>query len=282
MTELGREETTKKDDRPASGLVAEIVRILRKRKGYTQDQLGDLIGWTGSAISAVETRAQPVSDDMLVALEPAIGEGLGVFTVARPYILRERFPKRFRDFSILEAEARTIWTYENFLIDGLFQTEEYARALIGGGHPTPDEAKREELVEARRSRRAIFDLEDPPYLELILEESVLRRPFGSYEILRGQLLALVEDSERPNVNVQVLPLDRGLRGGHAGDRGSMKLVETKDHEHVVYMEIEDQGLLISQPAEVSQLTHRYAKIRAQALSPDDSVDLIKRLAGEME
>lgn len=48
------------------------------------------------------------------------------------------------------------------------------------------------------------------------------------------------------------------------------------------MEIEDQGLLISQPAEVSQLTHRYAKIRAQALSPDDSVDLIKRLAGEME
>lgn len=62
----------------------------------------------------------------------------------------------------------------------------------------------------------------------------------------------------------------------------MKLVETKDHEHVVYMEIEDQGLLISQPAEVSQLTHRYAKIRAQALSPDDSVDLIKRLAGEME
>ena len=39
MTELGREEATKKDDRPASGLVAEIVRILRKRKGYTQDQL---------------------------------------------------------------------------------------------------------------------------------------------------------------------------------------------------------------------------------------------------
>ncbi|ESQ03853.1 DNA-binding protein [Streptomyces sp. PVA_94-07] len=281
MTELGREESTKKDDRPASGLAAEIVRILRKRKGYTQDQLGDLIGWTGSAISAVETRAQPVSDDMLVALEPAIGEGLGVFTVARPYILRERFPKRFRDFSILEAEALSISTYENFVVDGLFQTEEYARALIGGSYPPAAESKREELVEARRSRRAIFDREDPPYLELVLEESVLRRPFGSYEILRGQLLALVEDADRPNVSVQVL-LDRGLSGRHAGDRGSMKLVETKEHEHVVYMEIEDQGLLISQPAEVSQLTHRYAKIRAQALSPDDSVAFIKRLAGEME
>ncbi|MFF9827231.1 helix-turn-helix domain-containing protein [Streptomyces albidoflavus] len=281
MTELGREESTKKDDRPASGLVAEIVRILRKRKGYTQDQLGDLIGWTGSAISAVETRAQPVSDDMLVALEPAIGEGLGVFTVARPYILRERFPKRFRDFSILEAEALSISTYEDFVVGGLFQTEEYARALIGGGHPTPSEEKREELVEARRSRRALLDRDPPPLLELIMDESVLHRPFGSREILRDQLLSLAEDAKRPNVSIQVIPLDRGLRGSHAGDRGPMHLVETKDHEHVVYMDIEDQGILVSRLSEVSQLTHRYAKIRAQALSPDDSVELIKRLAGEL-
>ncbi|MEW2704403.1 helix-turn-helix transcriptional regulator [Streptomyces koyangensis] len=281
MTELGREESAKKDDRPASGLVAEIVRLLRKKQGYTQDQLGDLIGWTGSAISAVETRAQPVSDEMLVALEPAIGEGLGVFTAARQYILREKFPKRFRDYSILESEARTISTYENFVVDGLFQTEDYARALIGGSYPPPSEAQREELVEARRSRRAVFDREDPPYLELILEESVLRRPFGSLSILRGQLLALADDAALPHVNLQVLPLDRALRGSHAGDRGPMHLVETKDHEHVVYMEIEDQGLLISQPAAVSDLSHRYARIRAQALSPDDSLDLITRLAGEM-
>lgn len=80
--------------------------------------------------------------------------------------------------------------------------------------------------------------------------------------------------------LQVLPMDRGLRGTHAGDRGAMKLVVTKDHEHVVYMENEDQGILISEPAEVSQLAHRYAKIRAQALSPDDSLGLIERLAGE--
>ncbi|MEU3181483.1 helix-turn-helix domain-containing protein [Streptomyces albidoflavus] len=281
MTELGREESTRKDDRPASGLVAEIVRILRKRKGYTQDQLGDLIGWTGSAISAVETRAQPVSDDMLVALEPAIGEGFGVFTVARPYILRERFPKRFRDFSILEAEALSISTYEDFVVGGLFQTEEYARALIGGSFPSTTVEKREELVEARRSRRALLDRDNPPLLELILDESVLRRPFGSRGILHDQLLSLIEDAERPNVTFQVIPLDRGLRGSHAGDRGPMHLVETKNHERVVYMDIEDQGILISQPSEVSQLMHRYTKIRAQALSPDDSVELVKRLAGEM-
>lgn len=279
MTALGREEHPT-EDRPTSDFVAEIVRIQRKKLGLTQDGLGDIIGWTGSAISAVETRAQPISDEMLLALEPAIGEELGLFTSARKYVLREKFPKRFRNFSILEAEARSISTYENFVVDGLFQTEEYARALIGGSHPAPSEAKREELVEARRSRRALFDREDPPYVELVLEESVLHRPFGTREILLGQLHSLIEDAQRPNVNIQVIPMDRGLRGSHAGDRGPMHLVETKDHEHVVYMEIEDQGILVSKPSEVSQLTHRYAKIRAQALSPDDSVALIKRLAGE--
>jgi hypothetical protein len=67
---------------------------------------------------------------------------------------------------------------------------------------------------------------------------------------------------------------------YAGDRGGMHLVETKDHQHVVYLEVEDQGILISDPAEVSQLAHRYAKIRSQALSPDESLSLIEQLAGE--
>ena len=125
--------------------------------------------------------------------------------------------------------------------------------------------KREELVEARLARRALFDRKPAPLIELILEESMLRRPFGSWEILRRQLRSLAEDARRENVCVQVLPLDRGLRGTYAGARGAMKLVETADHEHVVYMEIEDQGILVSDPSEASQLAHRYARIRSQAL-----------------
>ncbi|MFH8339317.1 DUF5753 domain-containing protein [Streptomyces sp. AM6-12] len=197
-------------------------------------------------------------------------------------MLMEKYPARFRDFSGLEAGATTISSYETLVVDGLFQTEEYARALIGGGYPAVSEQKREELVEARLARRALFDRDPAPMIELILEEGVLRRPFGSWEVLRGQLRSLAEDAQRDNVCVQVLPMDRGLRGTYAGDRGSMKLVVTKDHEHVVYLEIEDQGILVSDPPEVSQLDHRYAKIRAQALSPDDSLSLIERLAGEIQ
>ncbi|MPY55349.1 helix-turn-helix domain-containing protein [Streptomyces acidicola] len=261
-------------------LIAALAKALREQQQLSQEELGEKTGYTGSAISAMETCAQPASDQMLVKLEEVIGGGLGVFQKARRWMLLEKYPARFRGFSEMEAGAVTICSYETLVVDGLFQTEEYARALIGGSHPPVSEQKREELVEARLARKALFDRDPAPMIELILEESVLRRPFGSWEILRGQLRSLAEDARRDNVCVQVLPLERGLRGTYAGDRGPMKLVETKDHQHVVYMEIEDQGILVSDPAEVSQLAHRYAKIRAQALSPDDSLNLIERLAGE--
>jgi transcriptional regulator with XRE-family HTH domain len=261
-------------------VVAALAKALREQRELSQAQLGDKLGYTASAVSAMETCAQPASDQMLVRLEEELGGGLGVFEKARKWMLLEKYPARFRGFSELEAGAVTLCSYETLVVDGLFQTEDYARALIGGGYPPVSERKREELVEARLARRALLDRDPAPLIELILEESVLRRPFGSWEILRGQLRSLAEDARRDNVCVQVLPLDRGLRGTYAGDRGPMHLVETEDHQHVVYLEVEDQGILVSDPAEVSQLAHRYARIRAQALSPDESLDLIERLAGE--
>ncbi|MEU6354425.1 helix-turn-helix transcriptional regulator [Streptomyces sp. NPDC047072] len=262
-------------------LVATLAKARREQMGLSQEQLGKEMGFTGSAVSAMETCAQPASDQMLVKLKEVIGGELApVFEEARKWMLLEKYPKRFRGFADMEAKAVTICSYQTHVVDGLFQTDGYARALIGGSYPPVSEEKREELVEARIARRRLLDRAPAPMIELILEESVLRRPFGSWEILRGQLRSLAEDARRDNVCVQVLPMDRGLRGAYAGDRGPMQLVVTEEHQHVVYMEIEDQSLLISEPVEVSQLTHRYAKIRAQALSPDDSLDLIERLAGE--
>ncbi|WP_406183825.1 Scr1 family TA system antitoxin-like transcriptional regulator [Streptomyces sp. NBC_01006] len=278
--ENGKKSKESYEGRPMTQFIAEIARLLRVRENLTQEALGDQIGYTGSAISAMETCAQPVSDRMLEGLEQVIGKGLGIFAASRKYVLMEKYPVRFREFSRMEATAYTISSYETLVVDGLFQTEAYARALMSAGYPPEPKAKLEELVEARLARRALFDRDPTAMIELILEESVLRRPFGSREIMRGQLNSLVEDAERINVTVQILPLDRGLTGAYAGACGPMKLVETEDHDHVVYLEVEDEGMLVSDRVKVSRLAQRYAKIRAQALSPDESLGLIRQLAGE--
>ncbi|GGX89000.1 helix-turn-helix domain-containing protein [Streptomyces hiroshimensis] len=265
----------------AAQLTSDIVRLLRKLAGMTQEELATQIGYTGSAVSALETGAQPANEKMLDRLEGVIGCGMGIFTAAKKYVRLDKYPTHFKDFARLEREALTLCTYENFVVDGLFQTEEYARALIGGGYPPLPEVVVSELVEARMERKAVFDRDPTALIEMVLEESVLRRPFGSWDIMRGQLNHLAEYARRPNVNIQILPMDRGLRGQHAGAEGPMKLVQTPDHRMLVYLEVEGTSNLISDPPEVTRRFHRYAKIRAQALGPDESLGLIERLAGEL-
>ncbi|WP_129766777.1 helix-turn-helix transcriptional regulator [Streptomyces sp. L-9-10] len=264
---------------PATRLVADVARRMRIKKKLTQEQLGKEMGFSGTAVSAMETCAQPASDEMLVALERVLGEGMGIFEQAREYVRLDKYPEQFKDYVLLEQKAVGLQLYAVQAVHGLFQTEEYARALIGGGYPPLPEQRVEELVEVRMARKAIFDREPTALLELILDESVFTRPIGSLEIMRRQFLHLAECAKRRNVTLQVLPLDCGLSGEHAGAYGEMTLVETPDHDHLIYLEPQEEGLLISDPGKVSTYGQRYAKIRAQALGPRESLGLIERLAG---
>ncbi|MFC8176916.1 Scr1 family TA system antitoxin-like transcriptional regulator [Streptomyces sp. NPDC057242] len=60
----------------------------------------------------------------------------------------------------------------------------------------------------------------------------------------------------------------------------MNLVETDEHTRLVYLEVQDESVLIADPVKVSTYAQRYAKIRAQALDPRASLGLIERLVGE--
>ncbi|MEV4922562.1 helix-turn-helix domain-containing protein [Streptomyces roseoverticillatus] len=264
----------------ATQLASEIARLMRLHAGLTQEHVGAQIGYTGSAVSALETGAQPATENMLDALENAIGGGIGIFTAAKKYLMLDKYPTHFRDYASLERKALSVRSYMTFLVDGLYQTEEYARAIISGSYPPLPEAEVEELVEARMARKALFDREPTALLELVLEEAVLRRPFGSRDIMRKQLIHLTECAERRNVTIQVLPMDRGLSGDYAGDRGRMKLLETPEYRTVAFVEGHGTSTLISDLPGVTERSHRYAKIRAQSLSPLESLSFIERLAGE--
>ncbi|MET9320719.1 helix-turn-helix transcriptional regulator [Streptomyces sp. NPDC003038] len=266
----------------ATRLVSHLARALREKEKLTQKELGKRLGYSAAAISALETCAQPASDEMLVGLETEIGGGLGVFEAARELVRLDKYPAQFQDFIALEQRCLTLSVFETHVVNGLFQTEPYARALIAGGFPVLSEQRVNELVEARMERTVLFDRDPVALIEFILDESVLRRGIGSPATMHAQYRHLAELGKRRNVTVQVLPLDCGFGGEHGGVRGGMTLVETPGHERLVYMEAQDESLLISDPAKVSMYSQRYAKIRAQALGPRESLGLIERLAGEQQ
>ncbi|GAA3906573.1 helix-turn-helix transcriptional regulator [Streptomyces gulbargensis] len=264
---------------PVARMAATVARRMRLKRGLTQDQLGALMGYTGAAISAMERLLHPVSDEMLLQLERVLGGGTGIFEEMRDLLRLERLPEQFRGYAPIEQKALALWLYANHVVHGLFQTEAYARALIAGGYPEPTPERVEELVMARMARKALFERKRVCEIELVLDESVLRRPIGSEEIMREQLLHLAECARRRNVNLQVLPLDAGLGGEYAGARGDLNIVETPAHDRVTYLEIQGESMLVTDRAKVSIHTQRYAKIRAQALDPRRSLGLIEELAG---
>ncbi|MEU9931638.1 helix-turn-helix transcriptional regulator [Streptomyces anulatus] len=264
---------------PMALMVAEVARTMRIQRGWTQEQLGHELGYSAAAVSAMETCAQPASDAMLVELERVLGNGTGVFETARRFMRMEKYPQQFQDYALLEQAALSLQLFATNVIHGLFQTEAYARALIGGGYPPLSEQRVEELVQLRMERTVLFDRDPLPMIEIIIDEAVLRRVIGGEEVMREQLLHLVECARRRNVTLLVLPLDAGKYGEYAAGHGEMNLVETPTHEHLVYLEAQDESLLISDPAKASTYARRYAMIRAQALGPRESLDLIKRLAG---
>ncbi|MFJ7989729.1 helix-turn-helix domain-containing protein [Streptomyces sp. NPDC096351] len=264
---------------PAARMAAAVARKTRLKKGLTQDRLGTEMGFTGAAVSAMERLIHPVSDDMLVQLERVLAGGTGIFEEMRELVRLEKLPEQFRGYAPIEQKAVALWLYANHVVHGLFQTESYARALIAGSYPEPTSERAEELVVGRMARKALFERKPVCEIELVLDESVLRRAIGNEEFAREQLLYLAECARRRNVNLQVLPLDAGLGGEYSGDRGDLNIVETPAHDHVTYLEIQGESLLITDRAKVSTHRQRYAKIRAQALDPRRSLGLIEQLAG---
>ncbi|MGD9482245.1 helix-turn-helix transcriptional regulator [Streptomyces sp. TRM70308] len=277
MSRAEREESAS----PTFQYCADLVRTLREARGWSQEEVGRRAGYTGAAISGLETLKQPPTEVMLAKLDEVFFDGIGALAKAGRYLAIDHLPSYFKGYALLEQKALSIASYEPMVIDGLFQTEDYARALLECGFPPHDEAEVERLVEARIERKsALYRKGALGLVELVLEESALRRQVGEPDVMHGQMLHLAELAERPNITVQVLPLRRGAKRQHAGLGGPMKVVETPDHVRVVYLEVQRKSLLIKKPDEVSELAQRYAMIRAQALSPDDSLELIQQVAEE--
>ncbi|MEU8826790.1 helix-turn-helix transcriptional regulator [Streptomyces sp. NPDC048636] len=271
-------QSKKKDSAPPTvQYFAAVLRLLRERAGLTQDELGALMSYTGSAVSAIETCAKPPTDEFIDAAEKALDAG-GLLRSAIKYLRLERYPAHFQGFVQLEQEALSVSSYCTQLIDGLLQTEDYARAMFDYAFPPLDEEEVNLLVEARVDRTALFDRKPLAVVNVILEEAALRRRLGPPEVMRAQYGHLLECVARPNVVIQVMPMNRP---GHAGLPGPMKLIEMPDETPLVYLEGQGQSILVSKPQEVGVLTRRYAMIRSQALDPGESANFIEQLMGEL-
>ncbi|MEU0223778.1 helix-turn-helix transcriptional regulator [Streptomyces sp. NPDC006284] len=277
--------STQDDGELSSDLIRAVgkqIKVLRERAGLTQRELGDRLGYGEDMISSVERGRRSPQPQLLETADILLEAG-GLLTATIEDVerakakARVRHPAWFRDYARLEAEAVEINFYNNHDIPGLFQTERRARALYEMRKPLLDEQTIEQRVASRLARQEILTHWPPPMVTAVIEESALRRPIGGREVHKEQLEQLLRLGRLRNVELQVMPLERTE---HAGMGGPFILLAPRGKPQLGYTEVQNSSRLATDPEEVRILAARYGSIRAQALTPGESLALLESMLGE--
>ncbi|MCX4477694.1 helix-turn-helix domain-containing protein [Streptomyces cellulosae] len=249
------------------------IKLFRERAGLTQAALGPLLGYSEAQVAAIEQGRRIARPDTIEKLDTLL-EADGVLLAMKRAVALTRYPAFFRDAARIEEEAVEFHAYAVLAVPGLLQTEEYARTMFTVWRPRRREDEIEQMVAARMARHKIYERKPAPTLSFVIEESVLERPFGGADVLRGQLEHMLLVAENPHVEIQVMPT---RVADHAGADGPFTMMTPEGGEQVAYVESQGNGRVIAKRESVRGFAVRYGILRAQALSPAESVRHIEKL-----
>ena len=252
------------------------MKLFREHAGLTQAELGARLGYGEDLISSVE-QGRRIPRPELIDRADEVLDARGVLLAMQDEVARARYPAFFRDAARLEAEAVELHAYATQAVPGLLQTEEYARAVFAAWHPLLDEETVEQRVVARLERQEIFSRKPAPLLSFVVEEVVLRRPLGGRAVIAGQLEHILRIGRMRNVQIQVMPTDRDE---HAELGGPFTLMETTGQRRIAYVEVQTVSRLFTEHKHVREMEATYGILRAQALTPRESLAFIEKLRGE--
>jgi len=267
------------------------LRQLRIAVGLKQEEVADHLNWSTSRMTKVEGGTLRISVNDVRAMLQLYGLREGTKYDALVQLAKQAkergwwhaysdvIPQWFQVYVGLEAEASSLRNYEPELVHGLFQTEDYARAIYRAARVTdaPDEIERH--VSLRMARQDVITRsEQPMNFWAIVNEAALRRRVGGTRVMKEQLKRLTDISAQPNVTIQVLPYSIGA---HAAMLGSFAILSfSEGASEVTYLEYVTGSLYLEKAEEIRAYTLAYDHLRASALDPRGSVDMIAKLAKE--
>jgi hypothetical protein len=285
---MPRVKTAASDVKTTSLLAfASQLRAWRGQAGWTQVELGQKMGYSASLISGVESLDKPPTAEFARACDLAFATpGFsadagtpGTFMTLYELVAREAYPAFFAPVVPFERDAIRIHGWELGSVPGLLQTEDYARAHLRSGRPQDSDAAIDKLVAARLDRQRILDGAGTPLLWYVIDEGALRHAVGGPGVMGAQLDRVIEASGLPGIVVQVLPF---RAWDNAGADGAIAIYEFAEAPAVCYTECYSGGRIVEQRDEVAGLMTVMNLIRATALPPHESLDLICRIRSEFD
>ncbi|MFB7588016.1 Scr1 family TA system antitoxin-like transcriptional regulator [Streptomyces sp. NPDC056169] len=249
--------------------IADMVRDARKQRGWRQQDLAGKVFSSTTRISEIENGDPPdlkLGRQLDQVLE--LGDALVNLLMIRDRVAFRDYAQGFlRD----QARARAIYEF-SLVVPGLLQTPQYARAIMRLEDPD-GVTDIEGSVHRRSERQAVLAGPEPPWVWAVLDESALTKVMGDRHVMRDQVAWLLELTERPFINVQVLRTDRAVI------RGSVSLLTLPSGERTAYTEGFGTGRYMVEPAEVDLFQKIYDRLHADALGVDESQEFMRDALG---
>ncbi|MFE5326615.1 Scr1 family TA system antitoxin-like transcriptional regulator [Embleya sp. NPDC056575] len=256
----------------------EVLKAFRRRAGLTQKEFAPKVRYAVATVASIEQGRRFPPPDFVERAEEALDAFGAIRGPARHLARQPGLASWFRQWARLEVDAVSLYTYECRVVPGLLQTEAYARVLfLNQLPPLIDDEIETQWVARRERQRLLWERPDTAY-SFIIEEHLLLRQLGGAAVTRDLIDHMLTITELRNVELQVMPL---TRTAHAGLAGPMQLLETPENRWFAYNEAQRGGLFIADPKEISVLQKRYARMRSQALTLEDSVSLLQRTRGAL-
>lgn len=261
------------------------LRELREMSGLTLKEAGGFIQRDGGTVSRIEAGIYPARTPDVLAMLDLYGvtearrrDGLlklagEVWQSGWWDSYSEDLSKVMVDYAWVESRARRICSFDALVIPGLLQTRSYMEAVqtaIVDSSPIQITSG----IRFRLTRQQILTDPEPPYIEAILDESVLHRCQGGQAVLKAQLEHLLALTERPHIEIRVLPFSSGA---HASPEGAFRIFDMPEpYPEVAYMDTPGGGIYV-ETSEVQRFMLKLEHIRADALDLSESSKLIQKL-----
>ncbi|WP_341483241.1 helix-turn-helix transcriptional regulator [Streptomyces tubbatahanensis] len=259
------------------GLGADIQRVRKARK-ISQTAFATVTGYTQSYVSQVESGKILPSVKFAEACDRTFGTG-DLFVRQLRRVVDGEYPDWFAPYVEAEREATSIRDFSTTLMMGMFQTREYAQAVLESGRYWAPELDREALLVTRLRRRELLGRANPLRLWVVLHEASLWTQVGSPRITAEQLQHVLNETRRhPTVTVQVLPFD----ARDVALTAPFAILDYAGNKTVVHVEGPQGGRSYEASDVVSRASAFFDQLRASALEPQASAALISTVRSAHE